>query len=374
MCLNPILIKNKNYRHTKENSFDVRSFMKDTTSQFIEVGCGHCIECTALKQSYLRQRASLMAHDHDVFFCTLTYKEKYLPTIDINGYTHQYADVHHIQMFIKRLRKRNIFGVDFKYIAVSEYGGKNHRPHWHLLFFVPKNGRDEFDNLNLERRLYKLIWSLWAVNLATRVTKSGRTVADNVHPLYDTLSDYRVRHRYGRTEKTFDFHYVVPSTTKNGVLDVTSYVTKYCLKFDPWVNSKQQALHLNLSPEEYNDYWFLLKPRVLISKNFGTAEHYSRYLQHGIELSIKDKSVSTFCFIDSLSGRLYPLAPILRDKFVTIDQYEQFFFSRLGYTPDNIVPLSDNYYGYAYQSRRDKCEKIKEHLINRNSFDFYELE
>lgn len=56
-----------------------------------------------------------------------------------------YSDV---QNFIKRLRQnlKRIYGFEekFSYFSCSEYGGCSHRPHFHLLFFVPSFAEETF--------------------------------------------------------------------------------------------------------------------------------------------------------------------------------------------------------------------------------------
>ena len=375
MCLNPILIKNPNYRHTVKNSYDVYSHMKDTTSQYIEVKCGHCPECAALKQTYIRQRAALMAKTHDIYFTTLTYKESMLPRMDVNGFSHAYADIHDFQTMVKYMRKINFFGKPFKYIAVTEYGGERHRPHFHILWFVPKDNSDAFDAFNKTQFYYWALLKLWRRNVTsvkTSDTAKKRIRVNTRKAKYENLCDYKVSYQNGKKRCTYDFHHVIPRRTKNGVLDVTTYVTKYCLKFDDWIIKKQQALHLNLEYDEYKRVWQAIKPRILISKNFGNDKEFESHVRKGIDSAIINKQ-PYFVFIDPQTGKESPLSPYLRKYFATIqDKIDLYLVNE--HSEKNIIPLSDDYKGYALRSRKDKCNRIKQLILARNSDDFYELE
>ena len=372
MCLNPILIKNKSRNHTVANSHDTMSPFKDTTSQYIEVKCGHCPECLTLKQSYIRQRAQLVSKDHDIFFTTLTYKPSMLPVMEVNGYKHQYADIRDFQNLVKRMRKMDFFGRPFKYIAVTEYGGKKHRPHFHILWFVEKNkNEDDYDLWNRTQFYYWALLKLWYrnTNEATVTKGAKKRVRVNTRNAIKTpLCDY-VRDSRGRC--TYDFHQVVPRRTKNGVDDVTTYVTKYVLKFDDWIVKKQQALHLNLELDEYKRVWNILKPRVLISKHFGDSEDYMEDVRKGIDLSIQ-RGNEYFWFVDSQTGKTMPLAPYLKRKFATMDDFFSMYYNNK--SPDNIIELSDDYYGLTHDSRRDKFARTYLMIKSRNTDDFYELE
>lgn len=376
MCISPILIKNPNYKHTVDNSHDVHVHMKDTTSQYIEMRCGHCPECLILKQTYIRQRSVLMARTHDIFFCTLTYNQEMLPTMEVNGIKHAYADIRDFQNLVKRLRKMDFFGAPFKYICCTEYGGKKHRPHFHVLFFVqkPEHKEDEYDVWNKTQCWYWGILHLWRRNVNTDVVVSRKTGIKHVRvntrkPVWKPICTY-VRDRKGRC--TYDFHQVVPRRTKNGVADVCTYVTKYCLKFDKWVQSKQQALRLNLDDDEYKRVWNLVKPRLLISKHFGDDDIFDEVVRKGIDYSIR-KGEKYFVFIDPNTGHVSPLAPYLRDKFATyIDKLE--LWMTQPHDPDNVRPLSDAYEGLNYANKETKYKRIYATIITRNSDEFYELE
>lgn len=92
----------------------------------MHVPCGKCAFCLkkAIDAWCLR-----LAHEMEVsssaFFLTLTYDEKHVP----EGGNLSKRD---LQLFIKRLRKRN---KGIRYFAVGEYGTQFERPHYHLVLF-----------------------------------------------------------------------------------------------------------------------------------------------------------------------------------------------------------------------------------------------
>lgn len=100
--------------------------------KYIEVPCGKCIIC---QRNLVADWAFRLRYEAEssksVFFVRLSYDNEHLPTN--NGYpTLQIAD---LQKFFKKLRKT---GLQFRYFAVGEYGGQFGRPHYHVLFFLPK--------------------------------------------------------------------------------------------------------------------------------------------------------------------------------------------------------------------------------------------
>lgn len=89
------------------------------------VPCGKCLVCLSHKRTdwafRLNQELKVSKSAH---FVTLTYSPKFCP---------EFVSKRHIQLFLKRLRKRVKDRV--RYYAVGEYGSKYGRPHYHLILF-----------------------------------------------------------------------------------------------------------------------------------------------------------------------------------------------------------------------------------------------
>ena len=304
MCDRPIMIDNPylGLKHVGLNRFH------DCTSSKIPVPCGHCHTCIALRQNYYIQRCQMESLGNHLFMMTLTYRQTQLRFKMVNGRKLYYADFTDVQKMFKRLRNR---GLKFRYIVVSEYGGKNHRPHFHALISVPKQPKDTFhDVLNLERKLSDMFLGEWR-----------RNYGSDKKPLYKSLCQLVIT-PYGRT---YDFHYVNPSLTLHGEADVAFYVTKYVLKADDWVDRLKSALKLNLSPDDFQDVWKLLKPRVCISKGFGDYESkdVQSHIAKGIVLAILDKATYPY-FINPVTGNTFPLARTYQKRFLGVDDKIEF--------------------------------------------------
>lgn len=96
----------------------------------IAVPCGKCLICLSNKREdwsfRLMQEYKVSS---SAYFITLTYSEKYLPSMGVSK--------RHFQLYMKRLRK--LVDKDTKYpvryYAVGEYGGETKRPHYHAIIF-----------------------------------------------------------------------------------------------------------------------------------------------------------------------------------------------------------------------------------------------
>ncbi len=98
------------------------------------VPCGYCINCRNKKRSewMLRIKKESETHQYQGYFITLTYSPEHLPLSPNGVPTLKPVDP---QLWLKRLRKRlygNCKGM-LRYYLVGEYGGKTHRPHYHLI-------------------------------------------------------------------------------------------------------------------------------------------------------------------------------------------------------------------------------------------------
>lgn len=312
MCLNPILRPNVNFGkgHIGIN------FLKDCDRRYIEVPCGHCPECIAVRQNQLVQRVENESKYSYLFFCTLTYDNKHLPQLsvlvpastskdgsgaertlvpitpddaesflenadfdfdqpdtfnrladdemveatELKPIQMPYADIHHIQLLLKNLRDNNPCpGRRLRYVAVSELGKTRARPHFHILFFVEKLPTDDkFTPINLEKPFREYVKAHWAVNVGTRK-----------NPVWEPRFTYRKRFYGGKLYQNFDLHYVNPDLTTGGVQNVAYYVTKYMMKASPKEEARQQFLKLNLQEEQYEKVWSQIKCRLLVSKGLG---------------------------------------------------------------------------------------------------------
>lgn len=308
-----------------------RAFFKSDT-QFIDVPCGSCPECARAHQRNFVQRSqmeSLWSYD---FMATLTYDDEHLPHLvasvplrssspsshDPSSYSDEYidlsdfglslpdypycdipfcgfasgdgerfelnmpfADVHDLQLLIKRLRDNvlnlpEFAGRKLSYLAVSELGSERGRPHFHVIFKVSKLASDFVNGVvapiasrhvlkpgvieSLESILYNKVREFWSVNIGSRK-----------NPIYEPRFTFRKKYVNGRLFKNYDLHWVDPlSASKTvGVVDVTYYVTKYALKDNPH-EIRRRAFFFSCFDHDVAKYLYRqVRSRLVVSKGFG---------------------------------------------------------------------------------------------------------
>lgn len=380
MCISPIRIKNPNLGLTGPNAQ-----FKDTTSQMIDVPCGVCAECVAARQLQYVQRLQMEELVNHLFFCTLTYNNESLPhVVTSTGYSIRYADVADVQRMMKRLRKRNAFGRPFRYFAVSELGSEKGRPHFHILFIVPKHEDDRLqDCMTLEKVMFDEVLKEWKRNVAPPVwsEKRGKFIPNTRHPVYRPLCTYVRKYVRGKLRTNYDLHYVNPTLSSGGSADVAFYVLKYMMKPSNRVIRLQQALHLNLDEDEYNDLWSLVRPRhfesealglglVMFDKHQARSLHRRRYevapkimehLRRGIELSKRQPGEPMPSYFSPIDGQPRPLAKYYKSNgdIYTMMDFLDFFYASKKIDADNVIIKDDVPLNQLLKKESDFDDKVK---------------
>lgn len=343
MCVSPLSIPNPNYGRK-----DKLSYLVDTDSRFIRVPCGYCDECLAVKQMSLVQRVIMESQKNHLFFATLTYNNESIPIKNVNNFQIKYADYKDLNSCIRRIRHYNLFPRVFRYFAVSELGSKRGRPHFHVLFIVPKYSGDDYNTcIGLEQQMFTVLFSNWKRNYGTRK-----------NPVYRPLCTYVRKFVRGRLSTNFDLHYVNPNFQDRGVADVGFYVLKYMLKPSDRARKLQQALRLNLEYGEYIKFWNEVKPRYFKSLDFGLArdKDIQRYLHNGIEQT-KD-SFDYPVFVNPNNGSTFPLSRFYKSKgdIYDLDQATHFVLNQKNRN-DSYVDPSDSEL-FSHSLRKEFLEKI----------------
>ena len=340
MCIHPVQIPNPNYGRKS-----LEAFGKDVTSKFINVPCGHCHQCIAVRQMNWVQRIQMEGFSNYLFFCTLTYNNDALPVVTTStGYDIRYADVSDVQKMFKRLRKRNAFGRPFRHFSVSELGSVRARPHFHIIFLVPKyDDDDQFYPQQLEKLMFDTVLSEWKRNVATPVwsEKKQRFVVNTRSPVWKPCCTYIRRFVRGKLSSTYDLHYVLPFASKNCELDVAFYVLKYMMKPSDKAERLRRALALNLPEDEFESVWSLVKPRHFESENFGLVsdvppEKVLSWLRNCIQAS---KGNSDYpLFFNPVSGKSFPLARYYKNKgdILSVTDYFDFLYLSPNHRADNM--------------------------------------
>lgn len=132
MCYHPLHIVNPK---TNKNSFRDRDYL--------HVPCGKCLDCLDekriswfIRMSY--EHMETLDNGGFSFYITLTYNEESVPHI---GSTKVFRK-HDIEQYIQTLRLRikrylhlDHYDSKLRFFYSGEYGGKTHRPHYHVVFF-----------------------------------------------------------------------------------------------------------------------------------------------------------------------------------------------------------------------------------------------
>lgn len=104
--------------------------------QKMPVPCGKCVYCKTRKvNAWAFRIAEEEKYSYSAYFLTLTFEDKHIKATENGLMTLQKQP---FQKFIKRLRKyeeTNGNNNKLTYYMCGEYGGKTHRPHYHVLLF-----------------------------------------------------------------------------------------------------------------------------------------------------------------------------------------------------------------------------------------------
>lgn len=364
MCLHPTMIKNVNYGYTS-----TLGSIADTTSQYIPVPCGRCSVCLQLKQQYLVQRVQMEALSHDLYFGTLTYNNESLPVLEVDDFKLNYSDVADFQSMIKMIRKHEHLP-SFKYFCVTEYGGRKHRPHFHFILSFPKDVHQTLaDRWSFAIRLHFIFLRYWRRNvniLPDKFTKSGKPKVNTRSPKWQNLCTYyRTRNSYN-----FDLHYLDPTSSSDGLDSVSFYVSKYCLKFDKWVDKLKSKLFFSLDEDSYKETWNIIRPKRLLSKGFGSPEDpcVIEHINKGIEFSLNDPKAIYPYFISPVNGSTFPLSPYFSKKFLRLDDLLVFNSRKPRLTDyDMMLDSSSDLQPYEVLEKERKFNVIVDHLDSVNT-------
>lgn len=137
------------------------------------VPCGKCYACRSKRRNQWSARLTEEARYHERngkqnLFITLTYDEENVPFIQTDAGAVRVAVLQDVSAFVKRLRK-SLYGSkkgDLRFFAVSEYGPKTLRPHFHIILFglPPKT-------IRILTRLIEKAWNYQGFVTVSHVTR-----------------------------------------------------------------------------------------------------------------------------------------------------------------------------------------------------------
>lgn len=309
------------------------------------------------------------------YMVTLTYDNKHLPKLVTSlGEVFYYADYKHIQSTIKRVRK--YFCRPLRFVATSERGGKRHRPHWHLILFVPKLPEDSpFTGKVLESELFDLFKLHWSKNIGT-----------NRKPIYEPFFQYVRYFSRGLVHTNYDLHLIEPRLKSDGKMDtmqdVSFYVSKYLCKYND--NKLRIKVKNNYTPTEAHYIIETIKCRRITSVSFGSRdfsghiaspdkrlfpqEAINSYVRGCIERSKQQKlEFPTFFYLE---GQNYPLSGYLSKKFLNMQDALWWYFNRDTMDIDTVIYSTEKRIDHRkVKNKYKKFEDIRSNLLKFGAVD-----
>lgn len=330
MCLQPVDILNPH----KYISLRYRD------RYILQVPCGKCAECQSSLSNQWQYRtyyefSDCLACGGFVLFDTLTYSDEHLPTISkLLPTSLDFAcfSSRDLQLFLKRLRRKNVYRSSVRYFICSEYGELHHRPHYHVLFFVKSSS---IDPIVFSRDVAKS-WS------------KGRTDGIPFKSANYVLS-----------------HNVIRNNAMSNILRTVNYVTKYVQKSSLFQRELDKRISLIMSDVEnkmsvYVDDW----SNSLIGKQFRTKikrlvnQFHLQSLHYG-ESALSDLDIGDYFKNDCL---FMPHYKAIKIPVVMPTYYKRKLFYRL-VEIDGAKSWQLNELGREYNKHRNN--RLVNHLADR---------
>ena len=161
------------------------------------VPCGKCEFCRKQKAREWAFRLQEECFDKYAYNCLLTYCDEELPYYK----GHPCVSKVHVQEFLKRLRYyiEKEFVTKVKYFLCAEYGGKYHRPHYHMILISEQSlktkGSDPYKKIN---DILYISWQHGITDLEPLTDVGG-----SVNYLTNYMTTYHDGYNYDKHDKPF---------------------------------------------------------------------------------------------------------------------------------------------------------------------------
>lgn len=338
MCISPIFIKNPYFRLGNVGL----NALHDTVNSHIQVPCGSCPQCVAMRQGFFLQRVQMESLRSHLFMFTLTYNDESLIYTDVDEYNIAIPYLPDVQNMFKRLRRA---GYKFRVTYTSEYGSRRFRPHFHGILALDKSLGNPH---SLEKKFYRLFFKEWRRNYSD----------DPFNP--DWRSLFTPVYKRGRCT-TFDFHWIEPVIDHDN--DCAFYVSKYVTKYDKRTAGLLQKIMIDtsISDDETSHLIKYIKPRCNTSKDFGDWRdpQISAYIN---KCASRETLFRYPQFYDIHSGKQMPMSPYYGKHVIGFDH----LYNRL-LESDTSELMSTNFF------RHDSCTDMR-HSCNSAFKQFEEFE
>lgn len=257
------------------------------TGEIMRIPCRQCISCRLARsiEWQVRNRWESFTNKGCSFFVSLTFSDDYLYRSD--G-TRVDLSVDVLQRFFKRFRKR-LNNIDMKYFAVSEYGEKSGRPHYHFLL----HGKGL--SFGLVERSARESWRFGFISVKPFNSSTCRYVVDYVTSFAPTPADKDIYISHGLTPPFslksrgigFDYMFKYKDEIVNCCLNnkgfpflIPSYWRNKLglppFNFDDYLSSSLKlAKQYGVNPSFFNEWKSKLKEQSSIASGLSRGQLYS---------------------------------------------------------------------------------------------------
>lgn len=191
--------------------------------------CGKCLACLAFRSEQENIRYMYESRNYFGYFVTLTYCDECLPYWGVNK--------EDVRLFLNKCKS---FSTYFKYVVISEYGGRFSRPHYHALLWFDS----DFTLKDLEK-----CWKFGNVSISLIDDKQTKYVAK--YHTTKVLSQDVFRSRfYPNFVRCLEEHNTYVLLDNNEKVDISQFNASYYPQCQPFIlRSRGIGVGLLDSPE-----------------------------------------------------------------------------------------------------------------------------
>lgn len=202
-CYHPLTLYRRKEGPLANGKWPLTNLQGGLSNKPVIVPCNKCWGC---RLEYARQWAIRCMNEaqmhQDNCFLTLTYRDDEL----IYGGERYTLYPRHLQLFMKRLRKK--YGNGIRFYACGEYGDKSGRPHYHALIF----GLDFEDK---KHHHTKDDYSLYSSSMLDSIWGHGHClIGDVTFESASYVARYIMKKQTGEESKIYDDLGMVPEFTR----------------------------------------------------------------------------------------------------------------------------------------------------------------
>lgn len=325
-----------------DNYYIINEKLQVTQPVFYLVPCGKCVLCKKKSIGVLKARNTLefCSSKSMPFFVTLTFDDASYP-FDLSRESQ--TDI--FQKFIKRLRRfcqYRELSTKFKYFAVSEFGSKSHRFHYHIIFYHidPQLSFTEWnkDAKRYTSKLYDALVKVWKkgfVYVESFDLNSGSSpvsyVCKYISKQQSSEQTNKWKSIYMGKDKILEYKDNVLSSFKDDSFEVKNDFTGKVTKIPMYSFIRRmvsptivRALPLNVRENIKHSFIYFERYREVMSRFHKDPEkqymdRYFKYMSLCVRLNYSDLCHKDFALPEEYE--LEPLRNKLMDLYTILDGY-----------------------------------------------------